>query len=229
MDNLEERAAELLSRMGRDAEAILSPLADLSVDPELPNPAYDRLAARLGERFVGLSFDGYPGKHPQIVKGLAEWARDYEPKGRGLYVTGPVGVGKTGLVAPTLLELARRGHRVEWLWTSEYVEACRRTVGTGKAATPPSVLLRNCGVLVLDDVGFDRVTDFAVDKISLLVNHAHRELITLVVTTNLSVGEFAAQLGERVASRVLEMTRKVEFPANAEDLRSRGWERRSGR
>src|SRR5262249_51929228 len=63
-------------------------------------------------------------------------------------------------------------------------------------------------VLVLDDLGAERATDWAVERLFGLLNRRHDWRRPTVLTSNLGPKPLAEHLGERIAWRVVEMCRR---------------------
>ena len=69
-------------------------------------------------------------------------------------------------------------------------------------------------LLILDDFGVERGTDFAKEQIFNLIDQRSRSMKPLIVTTNLSVNDLCSAkyiATERIYSRVLEMCVPVLF------------------
>jgi len=63
--------------------------------------------------------------------------------------------------------------------------------------------LKSVDLLVLDDLGTERATEWAAQALFQIVNHRYSKRLPLVVTTNLSV-EDARRMDARLVSRLLE-------------------------
>ena len=76
----------------------------------------------------------------------------------------------------------------------------------------PQALDRACKVplLVLDDLGTERRTDFAVDRISLLIVTRYDECRPTIVTSNLAPDVLEKQVGERVWSRLYDDALRIK-------------------
>jgi DNA replication protein DnaC len=81
-------------------------------------------------------------------------------------------------------------------------------------------------LVVLDDLGAERPSGFALDTISLIVERRHERDSVTVVTTNYSPSQLAARLGhedlvigERIVSRLIEGALKIKI--DRADLRAR--------
>jgi DNA replication protein DnaC len=56
--------------------------------------------------------------------------------------------------------------------------------------------------LILDDLGSEKTTDFAITTLYIIIDRRDRELLPTVVTTNLSSQEIEEKLDARIASRL---------------------------
>lgn len=61
------------------------------------------------------------------------------------------------------------------------------------------------GILILDDVGAEKLTDWVAETFYLIVNKRYNEMLPTIFSSNLAVGELAEMLGDRTASRIVEM------------------------
>ncbi len=65
--------------------------------------------------------------------------------------------------------------------------------------------VRNAEFLLLDDLGAERASEWVRERIFVIVNHRYREELPTLFTSNVGPKDLAAQLGERTASRIIEM------------------------
>lgn len=59
--------------------------------------------------------------------------------------------------------------------------------------------LRHCPLLVLDDFGAQRDTDWAIEQLFKLINHRYQERRATLLTSNLSSGEFAERMPREIS------------------------------
>jgi DNA replication protein DnaC len=64
-------------------------------------------------------------------------------------------------------------------------------------------------LLLLDDLGAAKQSPWTEELTYRLVNHRYNQLLPTLVTTNLPVAELRDAVGDRVASRLAEMTERV--------------------
>jgi DNA replication protein DnaC len=147
-----------------------------------------------------------------------------------LYVHGPPGGGKTGLAYGVARAWISDGRfrRIEFENVRVLLERQRGRFARGKGKKLDH-LLRDPDpekLIVLDDLGADRPTEFAVDTIALIIERLHAADVPLIVTTNYAPSELAKRIGHadpiagaRIVSRLREDG--LVIPLNRSDLRMR--------
>ena len=142
----------------------------------------------------------------KVEEYLASWDENRE-EGRGLYLCGGVGVGKTHLAVAVMSELIRR-RRVPSLFVTvpEFLDNLRGAYNDpGRDLDEWMDAVKNADFLVLDDLGAEKPTEWVRERIFVLVNHRYREQLPTVFTSNTGPKDLADQLGERTASRIIAM------------------------
>lgn len=147
------------------------------------------------------------GEHyqPVVAGDLGAWAA--RPSGRNLLIVGNVGVGKTYAAVAAARLCHDQGMEVRFLPVGEMLDLLKAEMnGTGGAGA--LYALADVDVLVLDDVGAERPTDWTAERFYALVNRRWLEERPTVYTSNMPAtrrsapeGYLAETLDERVGPR----------------------------
>lgn len=97
---------------------------------------------------------------------------------------------------------------------ADLMELIRRTYDGEPFGLPASELV------VIDDVGTARATEWVAEQFHRIIDQRYRDCLPLVVTTNLVGKEFRDRVGDRLASRLVEMCEVVKLGGG--DLRLNG-------
>lgn len=160
-------------------------------------PYVDRSAARAVER---------------VEAYLKDW-EEMREAGRGLFFCGGVGTGKTHLAVAVMNELIHR-RRVPALFVTvpELLDNIRETYNVpGRNLDDWMEAVKNADLLVLDDLGAEKPSDWVQERMFVIVNHRYREALPTIFTSNIGPEELPRQLGERTASRVIAMCEGIKL------------------
>lgn len=130
---------------------------------------------------------------------------------QGLLLYGPVGTGKSfsaACIANTLLN-----NCVSVIMTS-LVLVLKQMSADFNAQESITSELMSPDLLILDDFGTERTTDFAVEKVYDIIDSRYRSGKPLILTTNLSIQEMKRCTDiryERIYDRVFEMCYPIKF------------------
>lgn len=64
-------------------------------------------------------------------------------------------------------------------------------------------------MLLLDDLGAAKTSEWTAELTYRLINHRYEHLRPTLITTNLPTADLRTTLGDRIASRLAEMTQRV--------------------
>jgi len=171
--------------------------------------ALDRHSSHLRQAelqtFDNFSLEGPAAPACPAFNAAVEFAAN--PKGRWLVIHGPVGSGKSHLAAAVRNHLTRvLGVPTLFLTTPELLSSLREEVGASdERRGTPRALKTACDapVLILDDLGAERLTPFAEEQLFLLLDSRYRRRWPTLVITNLPLEELPPRIGSRLADREL--------------------------
>jgi chromosomal replication initiation ATPase DnaA len=178
--------------------------------------AVTRADLRIPLHYRDASLEMWPAGSP--VMAAAHWCSHWPPRKPFLVLTGPVGTGKTTAACGVLRAVQERHGLAGAFWpVVELMDRMRATHNEDATETIGDIEaeLRRAAVLVLDDLGVERGTDFASERLTKLIDECYRAYRPLVVTTNAS----PAELGARMSSRLREEKVTVVVPLVGRDRR----------
>lgn len=171
-----------------------------------------------------------------VLMQVKSYVREFPAVDRpGLLLVGDTGTGKTHLAVAALRVLIERGHEGVFFDYQNLLERIRssynRDAGAGDKEVYGSAL--DAEILLLDDLGSHRVTDWVEDTVTSIITHRCNYRKPLIATTNCPdpditgamVGYTDAQgvavqkktiaevIGQRARSRLFEMCRVIRMPA----------------
>ncbi len=176
-----EREKLEIQREGEKLEKRARLIYDPSTDRHLEIPP----------RYVHCTAETWSGAVPFP---LSIWPTEFD----FAYIHGPTGSGKT--------HLATALFRLRWvcigagLWTdaAEMVETFRLDIDARESLGQRYV---DASLLLLDDLGSERLTDFSADRLNYVLRHRYNWRLPTIVTSNLRPSELAEQ-DQRLASRL---------------------------
>lgn len=166
---------------------------------------------------------------PHEAAGIPERFRDQEPgtrdmerilqTGRGLYIQGPNGTGKTRRACACAMAYLAAGMTARVTSPVRLMSQLRDSIGGSGTEAAVFRELSSPDLLVIDDLGKENVTGWAASMLYMAVDDRYGSMRPVVVTSNYSKQELVARLAadgddsaaRAIVSRLFEMTDKVEM------------------
>jgi DNA replication protein DnaC len=205
--------------------------------------------ARLPGVIAHAGFENFRPSNPEqakAVKAAQAFALGYRSKapGKGFILAGPVGTGKTHLIAAALSHLVlEAGVEASYVEISLLYATIRRGFQEGKSGGEIIGPLSEIEVLAIDELGKGRGSAFELETLDELIARRYNAGRTTLFGTNYSLDPerrapqagyrrtadlkeagkepelLRERVGERIYSRLCEMCEFVELPPTTPDLR----------
>lgn len=178
---------------------------------------------RLPRRYEGCHFHNYKPQNPsqeRAFKFATKLAMEYPAVDQGLLLMGPVGVGKTHLAVSILKGLTERGFGCLFYEFGTLLKEIQDSYNTNTRTSELGVLapVLNADILVLDELGASKPTDWVRDTMAHVINTRYNDRKLTIFTTNYlderkkdKEETLEDRIGVRLRSRLYEMCRTVEL------------------
>lgn len=165
--------------------------------------------------------DGLSDGQRRTLQGAKSYVQRWADNPDGwLSLCGSYGVGKTHLAVAAAAARENRGDDVFFATTADLLDYLRAAFAPDSGIAHDDLLdrIKNADVLVLDDMGAERSTPFAEDKLFQIINYRYEERLPTIITTSHLIEEIAAAR-PRIASRLQDRLAVMELPIEATDYR----------
>lgn len=176
------------------------------------------MRSSIPKRYRGVSFDRPPisdmARNPKLaaivseIRGFCDSIDQRLDEGEGLWMMGDIGTGKTSLAMLISKLAADRGRTVAVYSAPRLLAEIRRTYDAEVGEDGYLAFfdrLTSVDLLHLDDLGAEKRTDWVLEQLYAIIDRRYEEQRSVVVTTNLDVGQLEEQVGARTVSRIVEM------------------------
>lgn len=121
-------------------------------------------------------------------------------------LVGAPGSGKSHLMEAAARVCLEQGETVRLEYVPDMLQAMRGSYGGGEDLSAMLDYYNGVNVLILDDLGLEKASDWVVERLTSLVDHRYRHGGRLLVTTNtMTPDEMAEHVGDRLADRLWDV------------------------
>lgn len=145
--------------------------------------------------------------------------REYFAQGKGLYLEGPCGTGKTHLAIAIALAIINTGVPVICKTSIDILGDIKRCYERNSEVTEEEVLeaYKTVDLLIIDDLGKEQVTEWSVPVLYSILNERYEALLPTIITTNYNTSALAEKLSAKgdtetaaaIISRFVESYKRV--------------------
>lgn len=145
--------------------------------------------------------------------------REFFTQGKGLYLEGPCGTGKTHLAIAIALAIINTGVPVICKTSIDILGDIKRCYERNSEVTEEEVLeaYKTVDLLIIDDLGKEQVTEWSVPVLYSILNERYEALLPTIITTNYNTTALAEKLSAKgdaetataIISRFVESSKRV--------------------
>src|SRR6266851_2614107 len=174
------------------------------------------------ERCDFSTFVTYP--NDQLLNAVAaakRFADNFPVVDKGLLIIGPPGIGKTHLAISALKQVARTtGAQVKYYDTRSLLQQIRATYNSFTKTVEMDIIrpVMDAQLLILDDLGAERLTDWVEETMNVIVNSRYNAKLPTIFTSNYEdvpdreeMNSLLVRIGFRLHSRLREMCEFLEY------------------
>jgi DNA replication protein DnaC len=146
------------------------------------------------------------------VRGFIDDLEERLGAGRGLWLFGDTGTGKTTLAMLVSKMALEAGHSVAIYSLPKLLAHIRRTYDSepgGDSYLAFFERLTSVDLLHIDDLGAEKRSDWVLEQLYALINERYEAQRSVLVTTNLPHEELEEQIGSRTVSRLSQICDEV--------------------
>ena len=189
------------------------------------------LAGRIPRRYQDVSFDRPPVSDiariaPEQIRVIRRYVQTIEANidaGKGLWLVGDVGTGKTTLAMLVSRAALQAGRSVAIYSLPRLLNLIRETIDSDVGKLDFLDRLAAVDLLHIDDLGVENKTDWVLEQLYSIVNARYEAQRAILATTNLTPEKLSEQIGPRTVSRLVEICGDP-LPLFGEDRRRREFE-----
>lgn len=145
-------------------------------------------------------------------------------KGYGIYFYGPAGSGKTHLSFAILNEINQKTEYYAFaIFVPEFIQKIRDYYSSGDIEINPINEIARIQILLVDDLGAERYTEWVQEQIVQLLDYRYRNKLSTIITSNLKLNNLKEKIGERIYSRVVGLSKPVLVVSDDKRRREQDW------
>lgn len=200
-----ERREQSEARRRRDEESIQRKYRDAGI-----------LRGMMGSTFAGWKPRPEVAEAYLTVKTYAENLQSHLRMGDGLLLSGKPGTGKTHLATAVVHHALELGVEAMIVNSTDLLRSLRPSAPEPEKTEEK---YRTIDLLVIDDLGKEKFSEWVEEVIYHLVNYRLNDLRATIITTNLGQVELNERVGQATVDRILQMCAPLRM--DAESMRQR--------
>lgn len=179
------------------------------------NLAFKRSHTGLGEyEYNKYNFDTLD--RSCIDQNKLQYCLDWNPQSysKGILLSGNCGTAKTHIACALLIKHCHRGFTGKFYSLSQLMADIKSRFSCNDNRTSNAQILNDiytCGLLVVDDIGDSRTSEYDYETFSQIINARMRQGLKIIITTNLGSQKLSEIYGDRIPDRLNECVKPILF------------------
>lgn len=144
---------------------------------------------------------------------------------KGIGLMGTVGIGKTHLLLAVANTLLKQSIPVVFVYVPDLIAELHQSQFVRDEDKNLNAKIRKLGevpVLILDDIGKEKITGWVQVQYSRIINYRYTKQLPTLFSSNYNFDQIAEMIGDHSASRLFSMTLGRQSYVVAEDYRIKG-------
>lgn len=163
---------------------------------------------------------GIPSKFMELKTDKEKLLKQVLSFNQGLYAWGDAGTGKTVFVCSLMRELFLNFKESYFISSPKLIMELQDSYRKqGESAWDYLQEITERGILVLDDLGAAKATDFVKQALYYLINEREQWQRQTIITSNFSLTQLDEYIDSRISSRIAGMCKVVEFTGHDRRLK----------
>lgn len=143
---------------------------------------------------------------------------------KNLFIYRGSGTGKTVFVCTVAKEYIKKGERVRFYSYPKLLMELQNLYFKGNTELTAVDLAKDIadfnGVIILDDLGSEKITDFTRQLTYYIINEREQWLMPLIMTSNFSLDEIDKKIDSRISSSIAGMCEIIKLKGKDRRLKS---------
>lgn len=153
-----------------------------------------------------------PYEHMSKVFRLCQnYADNFSKNSESILMSGETGLGKTHLSLAIANEVIKKGYGVVYASASPIISKLEKEYFSSDKDDSLFSMLADCDLLIIDDLGTEFYSQFAVSQFYNLFNSRMLSNKPIIINTNLTITELKEKYTDRFVSRICGNARQLDF------------------
>lgn len=164
---------------------------DKSINPEVKTSPYEHMS--------------------KIFRHCQNYADNFSKNSESILMSGKTGLGKTHLSLAIANEVIKKGYGVVYASAPQIISKLEKEYFSSDKDDSLFSMLVDCDLLIIDDLGTEFYSQFAVSQFYNLFNSRMLSNKPIIINTNLTITELREKYTDRFVSRICGNARQLDF------------------